>query len=254
MTTPNMRIREITTEDFRDEVIISDAINKVDQRLAAQHDIIIATDANVTLVFDDTTQSEACNYTIRVQDPSTILTATRQVIFPAGRSGPYVLENLTAQSINAEVSGGAAVTVLAGETADMVSDGTDMLELASSVAGGGGTAGSTHYDVAFFFQGKPYQGVEIMRIVWIRGVETPVGLTLSLGSSETVTTAATVYDIQKNGVSIGTANFALGANSATFSAASKISFAAGDTLSMVSPTPQDATQENIGFMLHLDRT
>lgn len=75
----------------------------------------------------------------------------------------------------------------------------------------------------------------------------PVGLSGSFAKSTIAATASTVFVIKKNGTQIGTATFAVGAQSATFSFTTATSFLAGDVLEIDGPATPDTTLANIGF-------
>lgn len=75
----------------------------------------------------------------------------------------------------------------------------------------------------------------------------PVGLSGSFAKSTIAATASTVFVIKKNGSQIGTATFAVGAQSATFSFTTATSFVAGDVLEIDGPATPDSTLANIGF-------
>jgi len=71
----------------------------------------------------------------------------------------------------------------------------------------------------------------------------------SYGVATTAATAQTDFDIKKNGTSVGTLRFAAAATTATFIAASPVSFAAGDVLKLVGPATPDATLATLGLTL-----
>lgn len=253
MTTPNLRIREIALTTLRDEVLVSESMNRVDTRLAGLTCVTLLSDANVLLTSSDTFNSDANHYGIRVEDPSTVLTTTRSITFPASLSGPYAFTNLTAQTLSVLVSGSASpVTVVAGSSADLFSDGTDMLLIGDDVTGAGGSVAATVFDIPFFFQGKPASGAELVRIIFTRNLVSPTNLTLSQGSSETVAATESVYSIRKNNVEFAQATFAAAAATCSFVGTS-MSFGTSDILSILALSAVDATQQNIGFMLHMDR-
>jgi len=99
-----------------------------------------------------------------------------------------------------------------------------------------------------------WNGVTTASLVLIH-LPIPVAVTFaaafagSYGVATTAATAQTDFDIQKNGSSVGTLRFAAGATSATFIAASPVSFAAGDVLKLVGPATPDATLATLGLTL-----
>lgn len=90
-------------------------------------------------------------------------------------------------------------------------------------------------DVSGEVGGVPATSTVLIRRVFTRSVEFPAGLPFSQGYAGTAPNAETDFDIQRNGVSIGTMRFANGANTATFIAASDTTFSAGDRLEVISP-------------------
>jgi hypothetical protein len=65
--------------------------------------------------------------------------------------------------------------------------------------------------------------------------------------------AEAVFDVRKNGVSVGSLDFAIASNTGVFSIASDEDFAPGDRLELVAPSPQDAALADVSvtFMMEL---
>jgi hypothetical protein len=105
------------------------------------------------------------------------------------------------------------------------------------------------FDLTAFYPGVPSASAIITRVPVARAVTFPAGLTDSIGRASVAATAQTDFDVRKNGVSVGTMRFAAAATSATFIAASAITLAAGDILSVLAPATPDATLANLGFVL-----
>jgi hypothetical protein len=105
------------------------------------------------------------------------------------------------------------------------------------------------YDVAVFFDGVPGADADILRFVAGRAFFFPLTLPNSAAHARVAATAAYSLDIRRNGVSIGSIDWAVGANAATFTFASNQQFTAGDRLSIVAPSTPDATLEDIGITL-----
>ena len=78
---------------------------------------------------------------------------------------------------------------------------------------------------------------------------TPTG-TPCYGYADIAATAITDFDIQKNGVSVGTMSFAATANTATFTFASPVSMVAGDRLAVIAPATPDATLADVYLTIH----
>lgn len=105
------------------------------------------------------------------------------------------------------------------------------------------------FDLTAFYPGVPTASAIVTRVPVARAVTFPAALAGSIGRASAAATAATVFDIQKNGASVGSMTFAAAAASATFTAAAAISLVAGDVLSIHAPATADTTLANIGLVL-----
>lgn len=112
---------------------------------------------------------------------------------------------------------------------------------------------TTAADIAGFYPGVPAASVLFTRIPIATQTTFPASFTGSYGSASVAATASTDFDIQNNGVSVGTMNFAAAATTATFSGAGSV-FDPGEVLSVVAPATPDATLANVGFNLHGTRS
>lgn len=75
----------------------------------------------------------------------------------------------------------------------------------------------------------------------------PVGLTGSTFYVGLVSTAEAVFDIQKNGVSVGSLTYAIGVNIPTVTFTTATAFASGDRLSVLAPITPDDTVGNMSL-------
>lgn len=105
------------------------------------------------------------------------------------------------------------------------------------------------YVVGATFNGVPSASQVIMRHPVPIDVDFATGLPDSQGFAEIAATATTDFDIQKNGVSIGTMRFAAAGTVATFIFAGDVSFVAGDVLTVIAPASPDATLADFGLSL-----
>ena len=105
------------------------------------------------------------------------------------------------------------------------------------------------FDLSCYSPGAPSASAILALIPAARAVTFPAGLIGSFGVSLVAATAVTNFDIRKNGSSVGTMTFAAAATTATFTAASAISLAAGDTIRVVAPATPDVTLSGISFVL-----
>lgn len=111
------------------------------------------------------------------------------------------------------------------------------------------TVNNQPFDLGVFFPGVPTANAIVLLMPFVRTVIFPAGLTNSVGRATVAAAAQTDFVIQKNGSTVATMRFALGATTATFIAASPITFAAGDVMRIVAPNPADATLANLHFTL-----
>jgi hypothetical protein len=105
------------------------------------------------------------------------------------------------------------------------------------------------FDLTAFYPGVPAASAIVTRVPVARAVSFPSGLPGSVAKASVAATSTTNFDVQKNGTSVGTITFAAGATSATFTAASTITLAAGDVISIIAPSTADATLANVGIVL-----
>jgi hypothetical protein len=109
------------------------------------------------------------------------------------------------------------------------------------------------YDLLMFSPGVPANSALMARVVIPRIITLPISLTGSYASATVAATAATVLTLAKNGSSIGTVNFALGATAGTFTFSSAVTTAAGDVLTVTNQATADATLANISITLAATR-
>jgi hypothetical protein len=108
---------------------------------------------------------------------------------------------------------------------------------------------SQPYDIHATFNGRPDSGITLVRVIVPRTTTFPAGLTGSYAKSEIAATAASSFPLTKNGASIGSVDWGVGATSATFTFASQQVFAAGDILELTAPAVVDVTLADLGFTL-----
>ena len=119
-----------------------------------------------------------------------------------------------------------------------------------------GTANITQpFDVTGFYPGVPTASAKVLRVPIARAITLPGNFSGSYFSASANATASTVFDVQKNGSSIGTVTIGAGGTTATFATTSGTAktFAAGDVLSIIAPASPDATLADPAFVLAATR-
>jgi len=133
--------------------------------------------------------------------------------------------------------------------------GTSGYSGAGSQGASGYSGTSGPYIIGCTFNDRITANTVLVRHPFPVSVTFPTSLTDSQGQVDTVPTAQTDFDIRKStddgatSSSIGTMSFALGSRFATFIFASPVSFAMGDVLTVVAPSPSDVTFAGLGFSL-----
>ena len=110
-------------------------------------------------------------------------------------------------------------------------------------------AGASKLDIAGSYVGQPPAGADLQDYTFAATATFPTGFAGSVGRVKTAPAGSVSFSIQQNGAQIGTMNFAAGQRSATFTLAGGITFQIGDTLSVVAPSPQDATLKTPSWTL-----
>lgn len=110
---------------------------------------------------------------------------------------------------------------------------------------------SQPFDMSAFYPGVPGGSALVLRVPVARSITFPANFAGSKFAASANATATTVFDVKKNGSSIGSISIAAGGTTATFttSGGSSQSFVAGDVLSIVAPASPDATLADPGFVL-----
>lgn len=105
------------------------------------------------------------------------------------------------------------------------------------------------YDFGFFYPGKPGLGISDDDVMAGHLLQRPVSLPIDCAGSGAKLITAPTSDLSfvmlKNGVSIGTLDFAASALSGTFTLDTATSFAVGDIFALQRPETIDATARNL---------
>ncbi len=232
---PNLLIEHIAASQAQKEVTANAAFDALDKALCQLTTVALA-DASLSLTDTQLLGSAYLRFT-------GTLTAARTITVPA-RAKPFIVENATTggYALNVKTSIGTTIIFNSGERKFLYGDGSDLKVVAES-------GQYAPYDVGGCYAGKPTASAVILRYPLPRAIRFPANMVGSKGTAGTAATAAVSFLIRKNGAQFATMDFAIGASSATFIAATATDFAAGDVLTLVAPATPDDTLADIGFAL-----
>lgn len=244
-TTPILGIDQVAEDQNSKHITINDAF------------IAIEAAANSKIVVDMSSGDVEMTETVFVSGfvfQATGATATRLLTLPDSVNGvdadrTIIIYNSGAYDLNVEAGSSPANTVLipAGTSAMLHVGGDTLLVLLTKGAVG---ANGDEVSMGIFIPGVPDVGAEIFRHVFPRAVSFAANFSGSRGSVGTNPTSSAVFDIQKGGGSVGTITVSTGG---VFTYASSggtpVSFSAGDIITLIAPSPQDATMADIGITL-----
>lgn len=191
-----------------------------------------------------------------VAGASTVTSYTDWRVFGSGSSAAVSSVNaqigdvvLDASAVGADAAGTAA-DVMVGHLSE-VDPHPEYLTQTEADALYAPAAGTSPFDVHAFYPGVPSASAKITRVPFARAVMFPGNFAGSYFAASANAAGTTVFDVQKNGVSIGSISIAAGGTAATFttSGGTSKSFAAGDLLSIIAPASPDATLADAGFAL-----
>jgi hypothetical protein len=107
------------------------------------------------------------------------------------------------------------------------------------------------FDVALYVESAPTASERLLRLPISRNSTFAGNFSGSYANASTAATGSTVFDVRKNGSSVGSITFAASGTTATFTTTSgaAVTFSAGDYLEIIAPNTPDATLKEIGFSL-----
>lgn len=232
MTTPLLNITTVAAGSASKEALISQGF--VDVEDALQRGLTLDfTAGNITLT---STQWRRNYYFICTNVP-----VARDLIVPLSIR-VFSVKNNGANNVTVRGATGSTVVMNPGSSALLFNSGTGISIIIFTLAE------TSPHDVALFIPGVPPDGELVARYEFIRAASFASNFTGSRASSAIASTSNAVFDIQKNGSSVGSLTFSSSATG-VFSTAGVVSFAVGDILSIISPTPLDATLESVSISL-----
>lgn len=153
-------------------------------------------------------------------------------------------------------SGASASSTLTTKGDLLVHNGTEPIRLPVGANGQQLVADSTQaagvkwanapFDVHTFYPGVPTASAYLYRGKLARAVAFAADFAGGQFAATANATASTVFDVQKNGASVGSVTIAAGTTTATFasSGGAAVNFAAGDVFAVIAPATPDATLAN----------
>ena len=227
----------ITQAQSQKEVTSNELDDLLDNSNNATTDVMVSTSSPVVVAADDFTGNVRLKLVAETGSPGGPEAGFTLEVPATARK--FVVSNTTGQTATVDISGGASPTVdvEAGEAAEIHGDGAGFEKVAGS---------TTFYDLAFFIAGVPSFDAVGGMLVAVRAFSIPINATGSRAHADTPPASGEldkVFDIHKNGGSIGSVTFASLANTGTFTFASAVSFAAGDRLAIINLTNPSPTEE-----------
>lgn len=128
MTTPNLEITELVNGQTDQYITANEAFRALERAMCGRFVHNFDSDANYTLVTTAGSE-EWWDKFMEFTDTSSpqILTAGRDVIFPAKNGPEYIVKNSTGQTLTLKISGQSGVALSAGSTGRYYYNGTDIV-------------------------------------------------------------------------------------------------------------------------------
>jgi hypothetical protein len=173
------------------------------------------------------------------------LTGAQNLVFPAtinfnNAKRVFAVRNedtADAVTVKASTGTGSTVVLTPGQMAIIFQNYEDMV--AVTVV--------NSYDVAFYVAGEPGDGVAIGTFVATRAFTLADDFAGSRGHCAVVPDATAVFDVQKNGSSIGSVSISTGGVFTFSTTGGGESFAAGDRLTILAPSPADVDLADVAI-------
>lgn len=161
----------------------------------------------------------------------------------------FVVSNESGQTITVKSdAAGTTVVLTTGQKALVRQDGDNMTEIVRFYGA------TVPYDFGLFISGLPEDGVECFKIVAIRAFDLADDFAGARGHVGVNPTATAAFDVLKNGSSIGSVSISTSGVFTFNTTGAGVSMAAGDRLSLTTPSPQDATLSNVAIFFLGTRT
>lgn len=269
-----MSYQEVAEGQVSPEVPINENMAALGQAFLYTHDVTAdsglvvgisggALDANTVADTTVTCTDDDTNYVVAHRTTRVVSTATATTNWnntaTYGRVGRAVFASgvLTwhdERSSSGGIFDHAAAGVSVGASAVSVTDaGTYFAEIdvEAVLQEIGAELAAQPFDIFAFYPGIPTASAKVCRVPIARAVTFAANFAGSYFTASANATGTTVFDVQKNGSSIGSVSIAAGGTTATFTTTSGTakSFAAGDVFALIAPATPDVTLADVGFVL-----
>lgn len=243
-TTGGLALDLIASGQSNGYLVANTALNALDLATTATLAVSVAS-ANATLT---SAQVRAC--VLLAVSGATI--TGRTVTLPAvARMVGVALDSASTQSIGLKV-GTTTVTVQPGEGLIVALDGTaNGLRVVARAAPGSSV---TAYDIGGYAAGTYGVSEILMSVPVVRAVTVPALAAGSVFKAQTAPTASTSLTLSKNGTAWGTVTFPTATTTGSISAASGVSFTAGDILAVTTAASPDLTLAGVSFTIAATRS
>lgn len=174
--------------------------------------------------------------------PATVDSNTTQRVFS-------VVNADTADALTIQGTGGAGDKVIlsAGQSAIIRMVADDCYRIATGDV-------VIPYDVGLYVPGIPADGDDVGTVIFARACIMADDFAGSVGHCGANPTSTAVFTVEKNGSSVGTISINTSGVFTFATTGTTVSFAVGDRLTLVAPSPDDATLADIAVTFKAERT
>jgi hypothetical protein len=104
-------------------------------------------------------------------------------------------------------------------------------------------------NIGIYIEQPPNPLEQVARYTFTESTKFAVNFVGSRGNADAATATAQVYEVYKNGVNIGSINFAAASSVATFTAPSVVTFLEDDVITVIAPSVPDSSLQKIAVTL-----
>lgn len=248
---PLLNVTQIAEDQANKYVTHNNAINALENAMKRRYSYSVADGANIALSLATVTSNVFFDFSGA--------TGAKDVTFPSvinitNANNLFVVRNTSsfAHTIKASTGAGSTVVVAAGETCVIFQNYEDMLLISR---GSAAISGPPPYDIGLYIKSLPGDAAVEVRYVAVRAFKFADNFAGSRGRCEVNPSGTAVFTVSKNGSPIGTVSInTSGVFTFATTGSGDETFAAGDYLTLSSPTPQDATLADVSFNFFGTRT